>query len=87
MVLRILMDIILLAAVFALPVWLVFLVAIICLFIFDNFYECIILGVIVDVLYGVPTRFLPTPVLYSVSMSAIFILKAFLRRHLKFYGI
>lgn len=83
---RILADIALLIGVFVLPLWLVFIVAAACLFVFDYYYELVLLGILADMLYGVPTRFISLPILYSVFACSIFIIKVFLHRHLKFYS-
>ncbi|MDO8590389.1 MAG: hypothetical protein Q7R65_00220, partial [bacterium] len=81
---RIVLDIMLVLAVFALPLWLVCPAAIIFLFLFENFYEIIIVGIIIDSLYGVPLRFFPIPVIYTASASFLFIARSFLKKHLRF---
>ena len=82
---RILIDILLLFGIFMAPFWLTFLGALICLFVFENFYEIIIMGIIFDSLYGIPIRFISLPAIYTLSASILFIARAFLKKHLKFY--
>ncbi len=81
---RLVVDIILFLGTFVAPLWLLILLAILCLFVFENFYEIIIIGIIIDSLYGLPTEFLPIPIIYTLSTSLLFIARAFLKKHLKF---
>jgi len=82
---RILIDILLFAALFMMPFWLTALGALVCLFVFENFYEIIIVGIMLDGLYGTPMRFVPIPAVYTLSASALFIARTLLKKHLKFY--
>ena len=83
---RIILDVILCIGLFLVPPWLLFLVAILGLFYFGNFYEILLLGIAIDVFYGVPLYFMPIPVLYSLLSGLLFIaIVVILRKHLKFY--
>ncbi|GEM_PF-6678974 len=81
---RIVVDILLFLGVFVLPLWLICPAAIICLFLFENFYEIIIVAIFIDGLYGMPTRFLSIPAIFTLSASIIFIARSFLKKHLRF---
>jgi hypothetical protein len=83
---RAIIDIALFVGIFILPWWAIFPVAIICLFLFNDFYEIFAIGFIFDNLYGVTTLFwFPFTFVY-ISLSAILFLTVnFLKRRLKFY--
>ncbi len=82
---RITVEVVLFLGVFTLPLWLFCPAALIFLFVFENFYEIIILGIILDALYGIPTRYFAVPALYTLSAGALFIARNLLKKHLKFY--
>jgi len=82
---RVILDIFLFLGVFIAPLWLVAIVALICLFVFESFYEIIFLGIIADGLFGLPTRFIAIPAVYTISASVLFIARSLLKKHLKFY--
>lgn len=82
---RITLDILLFLGVFIAPLWLVVIIAVICLFIFESFYEIIFLGIIADGLFGLPIRFIAIPAVYTISASVLFIARSLLKKHLKFY--
>ncbi|MBI2476127.1 MAG: hypothetical protein HYV67_02705 [Candidatus Taylorbacteria bacterium] len=81
---RIVLDAILILGVFVAPLWLVCLAAIVCLFLFDNFYESIFLAIMIDGLYGAPSRFFPIAAIYTVTASVLFIAAVLLKKHLRF---
>lgn len=81
---RIILDALLFLGVFVAPLWLVAVGAVICLFVFENFYEIIFLGMIADGLFGLPTRYVSVPVVYTIFGSVLFITRSLLKRHLKF---
>ncbi len=83
---RIISDIFLSISIFVLPSWFLLLVSIACLFIFENFYEILFLGVILDSLFGLPERFFPIPAVYTFLAVLLFVLVNFLKKHLRFYG-
>ena len=82
---RIFLDIILTLGAFTAPPWLMLLVALIGLFSFENFYEILAVGFIVDGLYGIKTSIIFIPVFYTFISGGMFIAVIFLRKHLRFY--
>ncbi len=49
---RIILDILLFLSIFILPFWLTVILALICLFLFDSFYEILPVFLFIDLLYG-----------------------------------
>jgi hypothetical protein len=84
MITRVILDTLLFLGVFVAPLWLVAIGAIVCLFLFENFYEIIILGIIMDGLYGLSVRFSVIPAIYTVFATVLFIMRNFLKKHLSF---
>jgi len=84
MIKRACLDVVLLIGSFVAPLWLVLPAAIVCMFVFENFYEIIVLGIIIDALYGLPSRFFPFPIIYTISISVLFVARIFLKKHLRF---
>lgn len=82
---RILLDTILMLGAFIAPPWLTLVVALIGLFSFENFYEILAVGFIVDGLYGIKTPVMFIPVFYTIISGCMFVAVIFLRKHLRFY--
>lgn len=51
---RIILDILLAASIFFAPIWVTLILAVTAFFLFNNFYELIIAGLLVDLMYGAP---------------------------------
>lgn len=81
---RLILDLLLFLGVFVAPLWLLAIVAVIFLFVFEDFYEIIFLGIIADGLYGLSSGLIG-PVTYTLFASIFFLARSSLRRHLKFY--
>lgn len=75
---RIIFDIIILSLVFCAPWWLVFLLAIIGAYIWSSYYEVIVVGMLLDVLYGGSTLYFGG-VVYTVSSLIMYFIVSFLR--------
>ena len=71
---RIIFDLVLLGSVFYTPWWIIGMLAFIGAFLFPLFYEIIILGILVDILYGGPS--LPLSGTYGILASIIIFLVA-----------
>lgn len=82
---RILADGILVIAACTGPWWLALPLVIACILVFENFYEILILGIMLDSLYGIPVRFSPVPVIYTLCASVGLLGGAMLKKHIKFY--
>ena len=83
---RVFFDILLFLAVLFLPWWVGVLLAVVGLFVFNNFYEYLIFGVIVFVLYSTPSnRIISSPVYYSLILTLSFVLIETIKRNIIFY--
>jgi hypothetical protein len=69
---RALFGIILILSVFILPWWTAFLLSILGLFYFDNLYEVIVVGLAIDVLYGVHFEFFGFDLFFTLILLACF---------------
>jgi len=66
--------------------WLTWVLAISLLFIFYDYYEIILWGIIYDAIYGLPlSQFYNMPYIFSISSIVLFTLAFFLRRNLIAY--
>jgi predicted anti-sigma-YlaC factor YlaD len=81
---RMLADIIIFIAAFTAPWWIVFILAGMCLFIFEEYYEILFVGFIIDSLYGVKLTWLTLPSVYLLIAAILFIIMNILKRRLKF---
>ncbi len=59
---------------FVSPWWVAALVGILGLFYFDNLYEVIIVGLLIDILYGVKYEFFGFSLIFTVSMTLVYYL-------------
>jgi len=83
---RILAVIFLFISVLFFPIWMTIPLGIIFLFVFNNFYEFIILSLFNDLLYGVeePRFFTIKFVTFLISLILFFVVKI-LKKKIKFY--
>ncbi len=83
---RILADILLFASALFLPWWITILAAFACFFLFQYFVELIIIGFLLDVLFGVPLpRFGGFQFVLSVISVLFFGVGTFLKRRMRVY--
>lgn len=80
---RILADVFCLAVVVALPSWAGLFLAVFFLLIFDNFYEILFFGLLLDALYGISGAPLGAPFVYTALAIGLFIGSVFLKRRLR----
>lgn len=85
LVFRIFCDISLFSSLFYLPWWATAILGVVFLIYFDHFYEIIIIGIIADMVYGIPRKVF-FDVEFVSTLAAVFLylfsnqLKRFLRR-------
>ncbi len=83
---RLIFDIILVSTIFFLPWWVSVMLGVIAAFIFHDFYELVVVGVIIDSLYNASIpRFYHFQFVVSVSLVVIFILIQYIKPKLRFY--
>ena len=83
---RIIVDLILLLAIFIMPWWLSLLLIIAAIFYFNTFYESVIFAILLDGFYGIPgLTFYGINAFFTTVIGVIFILLIFLKPRLKFY--
>ncbi len=71
---RLFFGIFLIISTFILPWWLAILLGIIGLFYFNNLYEIIVVGLLIDVLYGQKYEIWGFSLIFTVSMTVCFYL-------------
>lgn len=79
---RITVGIIILLSAFLLPWWLVLLISAIGLLFFDNLYEVIVAGFILDALYGEIFNILGFSLVFVIISIVMFYLLGFFRKNL-----
>jgi hypothetical protein len=83
---RVIFDIVLFLSIFVLPWWASVFFVIIGIFIFDNFYEFIISGIIFFSLYRAPSDIpISSPIIFSLSISTIYIIIQYIKSNIIFY--
>ncbi|HEY4490058.1 MAG TPA: hypothetical protein VJC12_02275 [Candidatus Paceibacterota bacterium] len=75
---RIFIDILLFVSVFIAPWWFTVILGFILVFLFENFYEVLIIGLIIDSLYGAHS------LTWTIAFSLLFLFSLFVKKHLKF---
>lgn len=75
---RIIFDVIILSLVFCTPWWLVFLLVIIGAYIWPSYYEIIVVGMLLDVLYGGGSLYFGG-LAYTVSSLIIYFIVSYIR--------
>ena len=83
---RVLFDILLLISVLMLPWWLSVVLALGGIFVFKNFYEFIVAGVIMYSLYAIPgTGFLSSPFWFPFLIGVLYIAIQIIKRNIILY--
>jgi hypothetical protein len=81
--LRLIIDFIFLLATFTLPAGLVLILSIICLFKFENYYEIIFIGLILDSLYSLSNSTINFAFIYTAVTCLAFLLMVLLKKYLR----
>lgn len=86
MIKRVVFDVILFISVFVFPWWISVLLSLIGIFAFNNFYEFIIIGVIIYSLYFIPgRRILSSPIFFSGSVIVSYFIIQYVRDNIILY--
>jgi hypothetical protein len=81
---RIIADIVLLLCVFFAPWWVTFLLATIVAFSYSTFIEIIIVGLLLDLLFGAPgVGFFPFPFVHTIVGSVLYGVSVFIRARVR----
>jgi len=84
---RIIANIILLLGILYAPWWATAALAALLAFYFTRYYELIVAGILIDMLYGNSTLFfIHTPYVFSVSAVLLYALIGFLKTKLRVYA-
>jgi hypothetical protein len=79
---RVLFGIFLILSIFIFPWWISFLLSLLGLFYFENLYEVIVVGLGIDVLYGVHFNVLGFDLFFTIIMLVIFYLITVFKRQI-----
>jgi hypothetical protein len=79
---RVVFGIFLILSLFILPWWVPFLLSILGLFYFENLYEVIVVGLGIDVLYGVRFEVLGFNLFFTLVMLILFYLITIFKRQI-----
>lgn len=84
--LRVLSFFVIISSVFFAPWWLSFVLYVVALFLFENFYEGILALSLIDLLYGIPEiKFYNFPLVSTLFAVIFFCFVSWLKRYLSFY--
>lgn len=81
---RIFLDLVLFLSIFFLPWWLTLIAAGIMVYIFDSFFEILVVGFVLDTLYGIGNQGVLWGLPLSISLSIFFLLSFFVKEHFVF---
>ena len=82
--LRLTLDIVLIYLFFITPWWVVLLYTIVLLFLFDNFFELLLLGIGTDILFGYDGfTFVYIPLIYTFFYTGLFVFLNFIKKRLR----
>jgi len=84
LILRIITDLALVVSIFVLPWWLSLFFALACLFIFNNYFEVLVAGYILDILYG--TNLYRTNMMFTFIATLALAASFFAKRNLSMYS-
>lgn len=83
---RVIFDSILLISVFVFPWWISALLVFVGIFVFNNFYEFIVAGVIIYSLFSVPgVKFIYSPIFFSSAIIILYIIIQLIRNNIILY--
>ena len=83
---RIALDLILFLSLFATPWWVSLIIALAGIFFFTHFYEIVVAGFIMDIVYGTPNAsFFGIHFLSSIVAILLLVIGAFIKKRMIFY--
>ncbi len=83
---RIVLNIIALVSLLFFPWWATLLVGIVGTIFLDYFYELVVLGILLDVLYGIPSPspvWIPLPIIHTVLFTLIYMTIVFVKGRMR----
>ena len=85
-VFRIIYDIITLASLLFVGGWYAFFLCFLGVIIFRHYYECILVGISIDMLYGIPReQFMNIFIIFTIATSILFLVNGGFKTHVRFY--
>jgi hypothetical protein len=83
---RVIFDIVLFLSLFIFPWWISVFLVIVGIFLFDNFYEFIVSGVIFFSLYRAPgDRLISSPIVFALGLVLVFVIIQYIKSNIIFY--
>lgn len=83
---RVIFDIGLFISIFIFPWWFSVLLILIGIFTFSNFYEFIVVGVIIFSLYSIPgDRIISSPIIFSLGIILLYVIIQSIRNNIILY--
>lgn len=83
-IIRIMCGAVLFVSALFYPWWVIFLVAIMGSILFDKYYEVLVAGIVLDLLYSAPTPFLfDIPLVFTIGGVIVFGVNMFSKRFLR----
>lgn len=79
---RIFANIVILSSVFFFPWWFPAVLAIVCVFLFENYFEILLFGLILDFLYASSEAFSLISMLFTFAATILLIVSIFVKRNL-----
>ncbi|MCK5027416.1 MAG: hypothetical protein KAS07_03280 [Candidatus Pacebacteria bacterium] len=79
---RIIYDIALLASILFFPWWIIVMVVCVGVILYEQYIECVIAGVVIDMLYGTYLF----PVIFTLSFFCIYAIFGKLKKYVRIYG-
>lgn len=87
LLLRIILDAVLFFSIFLLPWWFSLFLGFACVFLFKNFFEALLVGFVLDALYGIAGQtFFKTNMLFTFLSAAVLAFSYLARKRLSFYS-
>lgn len=84
---RVIVNIVTLVLLFIVPWWVTLIFVVGSLFVFENFYESIVFGLLLDGFHGqAGITFYGLNALFTITISIVFIISIFLKTRLTFYA-
>lgn len=85
-VFRIIYDSVVLVGILFVSWWYILFLCFVGVIIFQRYYECIFVGILLDMLYGIPReQLMSIPIIFTITTSILFIVSGGLKTHARFY--
>lgn len=84
MILRIIISLVYIFSISFMPWWLFFAIGIGLVLFLNNYYEFIVAGFLIDILYGKNVEFLDTFYVFTLTSVSIFLIISFIKKNLRY---